>query len=105
MLGRWLGHHFGKRSPAWHSVCHFEELEEVMEAVATGRGVAVVPDVCVAPWRRSVKAITWRKPPLVNRVLAVRRAREPARPVVQALVDAVRSSGTRSASQLASRTS
>jgi DNA-binding transcriptional LysR family regulator len=94
VVGRWLGHHFGRRPPGWRSADHFEELEEVLAAVAGGRGVAVVPGVCAAGWRGAkrgaLREIRWGKPPLLNTVYALRRSRAPLRPSVAALLEAIR---------------
>jgi len=90
VIGRWLGHHFGRRTPRWSIADHFEELEEVLGAVAAGRGVAIVPGVCVSAWRGHVREVHWGKPPLVNTVLALRRARTPLRPSAAALIAEVR---------------
>lgn len=92
VVGRWLGHQFGRRAPRWHSTSHFEEIEEVMEEVAAGRGVAVVPSVCIPAWRGAVRCVEWGKPPLVNRVHAIWRTGAALRPSALALLAAVRTS-------------
>jgi len=89
VIGRWLGHHFGRRTPRWRAADHFEELEEVLDAVGAGRGVAVVPGVCAARWRPAVREVGWGKPALLNTVFAIRRARAPQRPSVAALLAAL----------------
>ncbi|WP_253894938.1 LysR family transcriptional regulator [Corallococcus exercitus] len=86
VVGRWLGHHFGRRHPHWYSTAHFEELEEVLEWVARGRGVAVVPDFCI-PKGRGLGVVSWGKPPLTNTVHAVQRTQAPVRPVVTELLE------------------
>src|SRR4051812_767992 len=48
VIGRWLGHHFGRRAPLWWSVGHFEEFEEVLDSAADGVGVAIVPSFMLA---------------------------------------------------------
>lgn len=85
VLGRWLGHHFGRRTPSWHSVSHCEELEEVLALVEAGVGAAVVPDF---RYRRSgrVAKVTWNRPAVVNTVFSVRRAGAVDRPVVTRLI-------------------
>jgi LysR family transcriptional regulator, cyn operon transcriptional activator len=86
VIGRWLGHHFGRRPPRWHAADHFEELEEVLDSVAAGRGVAVVPGVCLPAWRGAVREVRWQKPPVLNTVYSLRPARAPVRPAVAALL-------------------
>ena len=86
VIGRWLGHHFGRRPPRWHAADHFEELEEVLDSVAAGRGVAVVPGVCLPGWRGAVREVRWQKSPVVNTVYALRPARAPLRPAAAALL-------------------
>jgi DNA-binding transcriptional LysR family regulator len=98
VVGRWLGHHFGRRAPRWTSVCHFEEIEEVVGAVAAGRGVAIVPGFCIRgrhnPTRR-VRAVRWDAAPLGNTVFAIRRAGAAPHPGVESLLCALRSLPTR----------
>ncbi|AGC42532.1 LysR family transcriptional regulator [Myxococcus stipitatus DSM 14675] len=89
VVGRWLGHHFGRRHPHWYSTAHFEELEEVLDWVARGRGTAVVPDFCI-PEGRGLRVVGWGKPALVNMVHAVQRGHAPVRPVVTELLARLR---------------
>jgi LysR family cyn operon transcriptional activator len=93
VVGRWLGHHFGRRQPRWHSVAHFEELEEVLALVARDEGVAVVPDFCLGAGRR-VHMVDWGKPALTNSIYAVLRARAPVRPAVTELLARLRELGS-----------
>lgn len=95
VVGRWLGHHFGRRHPHWYSTAHFEELEEVLEWVARDRGTAVVPDFCI-PKGRGLRVVSWGKPALVNMVHAVQRDHAPVRPVVTQLLTLLRRSARRS---------
>jgi LysR family transcriptional regulator, cyn operon transcriptional activator len=88
VFGRWLGHHFGRRHPRWYSASHFDELEEVLAAVAAGRGVAVVPSFCLRA-ARGVGIVGWDRR-LRNTIYAVRPAHVPARAAVVDLVTAVR---------------
>ncbi|MBZ4422361.1 LysR family transcriptional regulator [Myxococcus sp. RHSTA-1-4] len=92
VVGRWLGHHFGRRQPRWHSVAHFEELEEVLALVARGEGVAVVPDFCLGHVK-GLRSVGWGKPELANPIYAVLRARAPVRPVVTELLARLREQG------------
>ena len=82
VVGRWFGHHFGRRAPRWSSASHFEEVEEVVGAVAAGRGVAILPGFCTRAAPGRVKIIRWGRPPLRNTVYAIRRAGVPEHPGV-----------------------
>lgn len=87
VIGRWIGHHFGRRAPTWWSAGHFEELEEVLALAADGVGVAVVPSFVLAH-HRGIRAVTWSRPPAENTVFAVRRVGAPPhRAVDQLLVE------------------
>ena len=90
VIGRWFGHHFGRRSPRWSSVSHFEEVEEVVAAVAAGRGVAILPGFCTRAAPGRVKVVRWGRPPLRNTVFAVRRAEMPEHPGIAELISALR---------------
>jgi len=76
VIGRWLGHHFGRRAPVWWSAGHFEEIEEVIALAADGVGVAVVPSFTLVAGS-GVRAVEWSRPPAENTVFAVRRAGAP----------------------------
>jgi hypothetical protein len=60
VIGRWIGHHFGRGAPTWWSAGHFEELEEVLALAAdgVGVGVAIVPSFLLAG-QRGVRAVSW----------------------------------------------
>ena len=90
VVGRWFGHHFGRRVPRWSSASHFEEVEEVVGAVAAGRGVAILPGFCVRAGGGRVRAVRWGRPPLRNAVFAIRRAGIPEHPGVAELLAALR---------------
>ena len=94
LLGLWAGHHFGGHAPSWHSVAHCEELEEVLALVVRGVGVSVVPDF-MAPTVAGVRVVRWRKPPLVNTVVALRRRDAAAHPLVDRLVAELKRSARR----------
>jgi len=89
VIGRWLGHHFGRRAPVWWSAAHFEELEEVLALAGDGVGVAVVPSFVLAG-RRGLRAVSWGRPPAENTVFAVRRTGAPARGAIETLLAAIR---------------
>ncbi|HWL86510.1 MAG TPA: LysR family transcriptional regulator substrate-binding protein, partial [Polyangiaceae bacterium] len=90
VVGSWFGHHFGRRTVRWSSVCHFEEIEEVVGAVAAGRGVAIVPGFCAHADHRKVRIVRWGRPPLRNTVYAVQRAGTPEHPGITELLAALR---------------
>lgn len=87
VIGRWLGHHFGRRAPMWFSSAHFEELEEVLAYVADGVGVAVVPSAVVT---RGLRTVTWDRPPAENTVFAVRRVGAPGQRSIDDLLARLR---------------
>jgi len=89
VIGRWIGHHFGRRAPAWTSVAHFEELEEVLAVVADGAGVAIVPTSVLAA-RPRLRVVAWGRPPVENTIFAVRRVGAPPNRVIEALVARLR---------------
>jgi DNA-binding transcriptional LysR family regulator len=85
LIGLWAGHHFGGRAPSWHSVAHFEELEEVLALVARGVGVSVVPDF-MARTLPGVRVVHWGGASVVNNVVALRRRAAAAHPLIEDLV-------------------
>jgi DNA-binding transcriptional LysR family regulator len=89
VIGRWLGHHFGRRAPPWSSAAHVEELEEVLDLVRDGVGVAVVPGSVVT--RRSrLATIGWGRPPVENTVYSVRRVGAPPLRALETVLAALR---------------
>lgn len=89
VIGRWIGHHFGRRAPVWSSAAHFEELEEVLDLAADGVGCAVVPSFVLGR-RWKLRAISWQRPPAENTVFAVRRVGAPQRAAVDTLLGRLR---------------
>jgi LysR family cyn operon transcriptional activator len=95
VIGRWLGHHFGRRAPVWSSVAHFEELEEVLDLVADGAGVAIVPSFVLGTrfargMRWKLRTPAWGRPAVENTIFAVRRANAPPHRAVTELLAALR---------------
>ncbi len=89
VIGRWLGHHFGRRAPVWSSVAHFEELEEVLDLVSDGVGVAIVPSFVLGTrWKLHTPA--WGRPAVENTIFAVRRVNAPPHRAVAELLVALR---------------
>jgi len=88
LLGRWLGDRFGRRSPAWHSAAHCEELEEVLTLVAAGAGVAVVPHFIVGRDPR-IRMIVWGRPPVLNTVYVARRDGAADSPALSRLLESL----------------
>ena len=88
VIGRWIGHHFGRRAPTWFSVAHFEEIEEVTALVRDGAGVAIVPRDAVEA--RGVRVLTWNRRPVENTVFAVRRVGAPPNRAIDELLAGLR---------------
>jgi DNA-binding transcriptional LysR family regulator len=89
VIGRWIGHHFGRRAPTWFSVAHFEEIEEVIDLVHDGAGVAIVPSSALAG-RRGLRVIAWQRQPVENTIFAVRRVGAPTHRAIDELLAALR---------------
>ncbi len=89
VIGRWLGHHFGRRAPSWSSVAHFEELEEVLDVVHQGVGVSIVPSSVLAH-RPRLATVVWGRPPAENTVYVVRRLRAPTHLALESVVATLR---------------
>jgi DNA-binding transcriptional LysR family regulator len=89
VIGRWMGHHFGRRAPVWWSAAHFEEFEEVLAFAADGAGVAIVPSFVLGA-RRGLRVVEWSRPPADNTVFAVRRSGAPVHRAVEALLAGLR---------------
>jgi LysR family transcriptional regulator, cyn operon transcriptional activator len=88
VIGRWIGHHFGRRTPMWFSVAHFAEIEEVIELVRDGAGVAIVPSSSVVS-RRGLRVVEWGRQPVENTIFAVRRLGAPPNRVLDELLAAL----------------
>ncbi len=89
VFGRWFDAYFGAQPARTSSVHHFDELEEVIAAVAWGTGASVVPldSVRAAVRRRAVSVIRpVRRRRCVNQVFAVTRAGAFVRPEVEEVV-------------------
>jgi DNA-binding transcriptional LysR family regulator len=83
VFGRWFAAHFGAQPAHTTSVHHFDELEEVVAAVAAGSGASVVPldAVRTAAARRTVRVLRpVRGRRCTNQVFAVTRAGGAVRP-------------------------
>jgi DNA-binding transcriptional LysR family regulator len=87
VFGRWFDSLFGEPPAATTSCAHFTELEEVVDAVADGRGCSIVPldAVAAAVRRRRVQLIRPGRRRCFNTVFAVRRAGSVVEPDVEAL--------------------
>lgn len=94
VFGRWFDAHFGHQPERTTSVHHFDELEEVVHAVALGCGASIVPldsaAVAVAERRvRVVRPVRGRR--CTNQVFAVTRAGATLRPELGAVLDSLTS--------------
>lgn len=76
VLGRWVGHHYKRTPPSFAIACRYEELEEVVAAVAAGRGCAVVPRSCLVPGAK-VHVVHGTRAPAINTVYAIWRLAQP----------------------------
>jgi LysR family transcriptional regulator, cyn operon transcriptional activator len=76
VLGRWVGHHYKRTPPAFSVACRYEELEEVVAAVAAGRGCAIVPRSCLTGTPR-VHVVHGARAPAINTVYAIWRVTYP----------------------------
>jgi LysR family cyn operon transcriptional activator len=82
-----------ERRPEVDSVHHFEDLEEVVGAVARGAGWSVVPSFCV-PMGREVQVVRLRATPCLNEIHAV-YLQGHLRPAASALLDGLRALAAR----------
>jgi LysR family transcriptional regulator, cyn operon transcriptional activator len=88
VIGRWIGHHFGRRAPMWFSVAHFEEIEEVIDLVQDSAGVAIVPRSALGA-RRGLRVVEWGQKPAENTIFAVRRVGAPPHRAIDELLAAL----------------
>ncbi|NMO17034.1 LysR family transcriptional regulator [Pyxidicoccus fallax] len=92
VFGRWFDAHFGTQPAGMREVCHFEELEEVLETVALGRGVSVIPDhvAAQAVQQGRVKLLRPTSRRATNAIYSVTRAGAAHHPDVERLIEALR---------------
>jgi DNA-binding transcriptional LysR family regulator len=97
VFGTWFEHHFGRRPARIRTAHHFEELEEVVEMVALGQGLSVVPLDCAgaALDRGRVRVMKPAGPPCLNAVHAVTRSGAFVRDEVRDVLTAVEEGGSR----------
>ena len=91
VFATWFTQVLGEKPARLRSVAHFEELEEVLDWVAAGRGLSIVPRACArdAEARGEVVAVERAGRPCRNTIYAVM---DPARthPAAQRTLDVVR---------------
>ena len=91
VFATWFTQVMGMPMPRLSTVAHFEELEEVLDWVAAGRGVSIVPAACMADHETQGTLIALRKSqaPCRNTIYAVQ---DPARshPAVERTLQTVR---------------
>jgi DNA-binding transcriptional LysR family regulator len=91
VFATWFTQVMGTPMPRLSAVAHFEELEEVLDWVAAGRGVSIVPAACMADHETQGALMALRKPeaPCRNTIYAVL---DPARshPAVERTLQTVR---------------
>ena len=98
VFGRWFDTHFGAQPARIASVHHFDELEEVIDAVALESGASILPldATRAAIARRAVRVIRpLRGRRCINQVFAVTRAGAFIRPEVEAILAALGDAGPR----------
>jgi LysR family transcriptional regulator, cyn operon transcriptional activator len=78
VFGRYFAARFGRQPSRLASAHHFEELEEVLAAVAAGSGFSIVPDFCAAG-RRDLQIVRAGRR-CTNQIFAVFRPGGPRHP-------------------------
>lgn len=92
VFGRWFDAGFGSQPARLASRAHFTELEEVLDFVACGVGVSIVPRDAAERYRRPGEIEILRAGaggPCFNQVYVVTRAGTDLRPPLRRLVDLV----------------
>jgi DNA-binding transcriptional LysR family regulator len=62
VFATWFTRVLGMNMTNLKTVAHFEELEEVLDWVAAGRGISIVPAACMAEHEARGEAVALRKP-------------------------------------------
>jgi DNA-binding transcriptional LysR family regulator len=78
VFATWFTQVLGEKPARLRSVAHFEELEEVLDWVASGRGLSIVPRACA------------REAEARGEVIALERAGKPCRNTIYAVMDPAR---------------
>jgi len=91
VFATWFTQVLGEKPAGLRSVAHFEELEEVLDWVASGRGLSIVPRACArdAEARGEVVAVGREGRPCLNTIYAV-MAPTRAHPAIERTLDVVR---------------
>jgi DNA-binding transcriptional LysR family regulator len=91
VFATWFTQVLGEKPARLRSVAHFEELEEVLDWVAAGRGLSIVPYACAreAEARGDIVAVGRESKPCLNTIYAVM---DPARthPLQERTLEVVR---------------
>jgi LysR family transcriptional regulator, cyn operon transcriptional activator len=104
VFGKWFETTYGRQPRTLQAAYHFEELEEVVATVATGRGWSIVPDHCLrahntsGPW-----VLRQPRQHVRNLVYAVARTSAPDHTGRTQVLDALRNATLRSPSRSATR--
>jgi len=96
VFGKWFDSQFGRQPRSLTSVSMFEELEEVVEMVARGRGCSILPADCAreAVARKRVRIVRpYAKKRCTNTIFAVRRSGAFVRPEATRILDAFDAKG------------
>ncbi|GGA45914.1 LysR family transcriptional regulator [Dyella nitratireducens] len=62
VFATWFTQVLGMNMTRLNTVTHFEELEEVLDWVAAGRGISIVPTACIAEHEARGEVVALRKP-------------------------------------------
>lgn len=91
VFATWFKQVLGIDPPQLSATAHFEELEEVLAWVAAGRGLSIVPAVCLLESPPSSDYVVVRKAdaPCLNTIYAVLH-RSHTHPLIEPMLDALR---------------
>jgi DNA-binding transcriptional LysR family regulator len=90
VFATWFKQVLGIDLPQLSATAHFEELEEVLAWVAAGRGLSIVPAVCLLESPPSSDYVVVRKAdtPCLNTIYAVLH-RDRTHPLIEPMLDAL----------------
>ena len=93
VFGRWFETNFGTQPSRLISAAHFTELEEVVDFVAVGAGVSIVPRDAAMPAcaRKEIELVyAGGRTPCMNQVYMVHRSGSVVRPLLARLADIIK---------------
>ncbi|HEX7815173.1 LysR family transcriptional regulator [Dyella sp.] len=91
VFATWFGHVFGRPTPQLSVAAHFEEMEEVVNGVAAGYGISILPAACLLGHDMLPGIRILEDPAAIcrNTIYAVFNA-PPSHPDVERVLDALR---------------